>query len=69
MMDIYELGVYKLSEQLSDLIWYGIDTVFQFQVSSFQYQRIRSRFFDILLTDRIYWLIQGFIWLKFIFTW
>ena len=25
MKEIYELDVYKLSEQLSDLIWYGFD--------------------------------------------
>jgi len=50
MKEIYELDVYKLSEQLSDLIWYGrsklrmcknhhgIDKVFKYQVSNIKFQ-------------------------------
>jgi len=26
MKEVYELDVYKLAEELSDLIWYGFDT-------------------------------------------
>ena len=42
MKEIYELDVYKLSEQLSDLIWYGYDVWSRKVQHTIGYQIIRS---------------------------
>lgn len=42
MKEIYELDVYKLSEQLSDLIWYAYDKWSQKAQRTIGYQIIRS---------------------------
>ena len=42
MKEIYELDVYKLSEQLSDLIWYGYDVWSRKVQYTIGYQIIRS---------------------------
>ncbi len=42
MREIYELDVYKLSEQLSDLIWYGYDFWSRKVQRTIGYQIIRS---------------------------
>ena len=42
MKEIYELDVYKLSEQLSDLIWYGFDVWPKKVQQTIGYQIIRA---------------------------
>ncbi len=42
MKEIHELDVYKLSEDLSDLIWYGFDTWPKKVQQTIGYQIIRS---------------------------
>lgn len=42
MKEIYELDVYKLSDQLSDLIWYGYDVWPRKVQHTIGYQIIRS---------------------------
>ncbi len=42
MKEIYELDVYKLSEELSDLIWYGFDAWPRKVQQTIGYQIIRS---------------------------
>jgi len=42
MKEIHELDVYKLSEELSDLIWYGFDEWPKKVQQTIGYQIIRS---------------------------
>jgi hypothetical protein len=45
MKRVYELNVYKLAEELSDMVWHDFDKWNKFPISTF---RERLRFFDYL---------------------